>query len=177
MRVTLFSMPLVYENRDKGSKSLLKDRRTTDFCINHQLPRAVQISLRLSLERANKPAYLPGTNWDSQMNLCVWSFRFVSHFLWILRSTSRKWKDTQPQHVLGWRHENLPFTLFSLVINCYIFENTKEVWCIISEALLTSFPQVLNLSRCLSHYANFDIQQTNGRVAMNERIRSFAFDR
>ena len=57
MRVTLSSMPLVYANRDKGSKSLLKDRRTTDFCINHQLPRAVQISLRLSLERANKPIY------------------------------------------------------------------------------------------------------------------------
>jgi len=109
--------------------------------------------------------------------VCVWSFRFVFHFLWTLRSTSRKWKDIQPQHVLGWRHENLPFTLFSLVINCYNFENTKEVWCKIWEALLTSFPQVLNLSRCLSHYANFDIQQTNGRVAMNERIRSFAFDR
>lgn len=117
------------------------------------------------------------TNWDSQMNMCVWSFRFASHFLWILRSTSRKWKDTQPQHVLGWRHENLPFTLFPLVINCYNFENTKEVWCKIWKALLTSFPQVLNLSRCLSHYANFDIQQTNGRVAMNERIRSFTFDR
>lgn len=176
MRVTLFSMPLVYANRDKGSKSLLKDRRTTDFCINHQLPRAVQISLRLSLERANKPIY------PAQIGILKWicvcgvldSFLIFSEY-WGARVVNERILNPNTCSAEGTKIYRSPF--FSLVINCYNFENAKEVWCKIWEALLTSFPQVLNLSRCLSHYANFDIQQTNGRVAMNERIRSFAFDR